>query len=341
VTLKDDIASDPDAIDLFVLLRAIERGAPDRPRIGKSRTAREDAVTLGQEPFVEFPGGNVSALEQRGDRAHVTTRFLGLFGPQGALPLATTLEALAWRDARDPSFLRFTEIFSNRFLQLFFRAWADARPIAQHDRPDDDRFALYLGALAGLGTPSVRQSGIVPDEAKIGFAGLVSPRVKTPAQLALLIHGVLDVTVRVVERVPSWLVFDTGEQTAIGRARSSLGRDTAIGARMLSLSDKIAVEIRAASLAEYRAYLPGGAEAGRLSDLIFLALGRRVETEIRLGLPAHLAEPVRLGRCGQLGWTGWIAPPEAGRPNSDRMRFDARYTPPPPTARRQTEDAAP
>lgn len=341
MTLRDDIAADPEAVDLFVLLRAIERGTADKPRIGKSRTAREDAVTLGQEPFVEFPGGNVSALEQRSDHAHVTTRFLGLFGPQGALPLATTLEALAWRDARDPSFLRFTEIVSNRFLQLFFRAWANARPIAQNDRPDDDRFAVYLGALAGLGTPAVRQGGIVPDTAKIGFAGLLSARAKTPAQLAHLIHGVLGVTVRVIERVPSWLVFDVGEQTAMGRARSSLGRDTAIGARMLSLTEKIAVEIRAASLAEYRDYLPGGAQAARLSDLIFLALGRRVETEIRLGLPAHLAEPMRLGRSGQLGWTGWIAPPEAGTSKSDRLRFDARYTPPPPAARRQTKDAAP
>ena len=36
---------------------------------------------------------------------------------------------------RDDAFPRFLDILNHRFLQLFFRAWADARPVAQHDRP--------------------------------------------------------------------------------------------------------------------------------------------------------------------------------------------------------------
>ena len=36
---------------------------------------------------------------------------------------------------------------------FFYRAWAEARPTVQHDRPDDDRFAVYAGSLAGYGSP--------------------------------------------------------------------------------------------------------------------------------------------------------------------------------------------
>ena len=327
-SLAAQVKNDPDKLDLILLLRAIERRSTDKPRIGKSRTAREDCVSLGQEPYVTFPGGNVASVEGRAGRLHVTTRFLGLFGPQGALPLATTLDASDWRDRQDPSFIRFTEILSNRFLQLFFRAFADARAIVQNDRPEDDRFRRYLAAIAGLPAPRSDGAGTQAAAIGTGHAGLLSARVKTPAQLSQLLSGALGIGVRVVERVPTWLVFEAGEQTALGTARSSLGRDTAIGSRCLSLTDKIAVEIRASSLAEYRAFLPGGERAGPLADLIFLALGRRVETEIRLGLLADLSEPIRLGRSGALGWTGWVSPPPAD--GEERWRFDARYIPVPP-----------
>ncbi|ORE92843.1 hypothetical protein ATO4_16660 [Aurantimonas sp. 22II-16-19i] len=330
-------AADPESVDLFLLLRAIERGALEKPRIGRSRAAREDSVTLGQEPFAGFPAGNVARLEIRAGRPHVTTRFLGYFGPQGALPLATTLDALAWRDARDPSFLRFTEIVSNRFLQLFFRAFADARAITEADRPAEDRFAVHLARLAGGGGASCGKAASAAAGARIGLAGLLSARVKTPARLSQLLAATLGIEARIVERVPSWLRFEPTQQTMLGRARSRLGRDTALGARQLSLGDKVAIEIRAGSLAEYRALLPGGKKAGPLAELVFLAFGRHVETEIRLGIPADLAPPMRLGAAGELGLTGWIAPPgtQAGDGRAGRSvpyRFDARYVPGAPGA---------
>ncbi|NDW02810.1 type VI secretion system baseplate subunit TssG [Jiella pacifica] len=333
-------ADDTEALDLIVLLRAIERGSADKPRIGKSRTARDDCVTLGQEPYAAFPAGNVAAVEKRGDRPHVTTRFLGLFGPQGALPLATTLDAIDWRDKGDPAFLRFTEIVSNRFLQLFFRAFADARAIAQNDRPLDDRFYRHLAAVAGL--PQPRPGAAEAPAAAIGaaFAGLLSARAKTPAQLSQLISGALRVDVRVVERVPTWLIFEAGEQTRLGAARSSLGRDTALGSRQPSIADKVAIEIRARDLAEYRTLLPGGRRAGRLGELVFLALGRRVETEIRLGIPAHLAPPIALGEAGELGLTAWVSPAKPGPGGETPWRLDARYVPA-PTGPPPAEEAEP
>ena len=82
-------------------------------------------------------------------RLALFVRFLGLLGPQGALPLAITEEAYGWSLAGDDAFPRFLDVFNNRFLQLFYRAWADARPIAQHERPEDDRFAAFRICLEG------------------------------------------------------------------------------------------------------------------------------------------------------------------------------------------------
>ena len=67
------------------------------------------------------------------------------------MPLTTTDESLGWLLMRDDSFARFLDLFNNRFLQLFFRAWSDARPIAQHDRPNEDRFIGFIGSFIGIG----------------------------------------------------------------------------------------------------------------------------------------------------------------------------------------------
>ena len=90
---------------------------------------------------MDFPASNLSKFERDADgRFQILVKFLGLLGPQGALPLATTEEAYSWNLMRDDAFPRFLDLLNHRFLQLFFRAWADARPIAQHDRPEADRF---------------------------------------------------------------------------------------------------------------------------------------------------------------------------------------------------------
>ena len=59
---------------------------------------------------------------------------------------------------RDDAFARFVDIFQRRFLALFFRAWSDAHPISQNDRPDEDRFRIYIGAMIGIGAPAYREA---------------------------------------------------------------------------------------------------------------------------------------------------------------------------------------
>ena len=73
-----------------------------------------------------------------------------------ALPLTTTEEAYAWLREKDGAFTQFVDIFQRRFLALFFRAWADSHPVAQNDRPNEDRFRAYIGSMIGVGAPAFR-----------------------------------------------------------------------------------------------------------------------------------------------------------------------------------------
>lgn len=322
----DEINKEPWRFDFFSVLRRLERSHADRPRIGDSAARREEYVVLGQDPYMDFPASNLTRFERSPEgRFRVFVKFLGLLGPQGALPLATTEEAHSWNLTRDDAFPRFLDLLNHRFLQLFFRAWSDSRPIAQHDRPDADRFIIYVGAMIGIGSTPYRSLDSVPDEAKMAFAGLAGPQAKSASRLTSLVSGLFGVEAEIDEFVGSRLVFEDSERTRIGQNNSALGTDMLVGASVFSVQDKFRIRIFVKSMAEYVTYLPTGGRCEPLADLVFFYIGDQLEWEVVLAIPAGAVEPVRLSKFGQLGWTSWMAPNWS---ETDRAyRCDARFHP--------------
>lgn len=326
MTWIDELKAEPWRFNFYDVLRKLERQHPDRPRIGDSATRREDYVELGQDPFLEFPASNLTSAQVRGDRLQILAQFLGLSGPQGALPLTTTDESLSWLLMRDDSFARFLDLFNNRFQQLFFRAWSDARPIGQHDRPDDDRFVAFIGSFIGIGSQHLRNLDSIPDLAKLTYAGLLAPKSKSASRLRGFLMGIFATEVDVDQFVGTWLTFDPADVTRIGRAHAILGQNALLGSSVFSVEDKIRVRIYVRDLAHHEEFLPTGSDnlAKKLADAVFFYLGDELEWDVELAIPSGAIEPVRLGKSGRLGWTTWMAPNWTSR---DAYRYDARFSP--------------
>lgn len=324
MSARDSLLAEPWRHDFFAVMRRLERSHPERPRIGDSAALAEDFVRLSQDPFLDFPASTLdSASRDANGRYRLGVRFLGLFGPQGALPLTTTEETYGWLLARDDAFPRFADVFQHRFLQLFFRAWADARPIAQHDRPEADRFVGYIGATIGVASPGTRDADSVPDLAKLEFAGLIAPQVKSASRLKRLISGLFDVPCEIDEFVGSWLVLDPADRSRLGQRQCGLGVDTLLGGSVFSVEDKIRIRIFTRDLDDYERFLPTGPVAEQIADAVYLFLGDELDWDVELAIPAGKVAPVRLGQAGRLGWTSWMAPNWA---ETDReMRTDTRF----------------
>jgi type VI secretion system protein ImpH len=324
MTYTADLEREPWRFDFYAVLRRIERSFPDRPRIGDSASRRDEYVVLGEDPYLDFPASNLSKAERDAHgRLRILAKFLGLLGPQGALPLATTEEAYAWHLTRDEAFPRFLDILNHRFLQLFFRSWADARPIAQHDRPDADRFEAYVGSMVGIGSPHYRDLDSVADIRKLAYAGLMGPQAKSASRLKNLISGLFNVETEVEEFVGSWLAFEQSDRTRLGSSHSVLGVDALVGGSVFSVQDKIRVRIFARDLPQYQRFLPSGDLSEPLADSVFLYIGDQLDWDVELVLPASAVKPVELSRFGQLGWTSWVAP--KWTLDDSAMRSDARF----------------
>ncbi len=325
--LREQLAKNPEQFDFFSIMRAFERSASSKPRIGYSKLAEQDIVTLSQNPFMSFPDRNVSGYEEKASGIpDVATHFLGFFGPQGALSLEQTAEAFQWALRGDDAFVKFVNLFSNRFLQLFFRAWANARPLVQQDRPDDDHFRNYVASFAGLGTPALQNRDSVNDLTKLAFVGLIGSRIKSAKRLQSFLHGVFGVEVEVKEHVGSKLIFEKDDAASLGMRGSSLGQDCFLGAAVYSINDKIRVSIKTESLEQYQSFLPGGDLSVALADLLFFYLGHQIECEVELALRADKAPPVQLGASGQLGWSSWL-PEKSDKAQEGLYVRDAHYNP--------------
>jgi type VI secretion system protein ImpH len=326
VSFVDDLAAEPWRFDFYTVMRRIERSFRDKPRIGDSATRRDDYVTLGEDPYLDFPASSLSKADRDVQgRLRVFVKFLGLLGPQGALPLATTEEAYAWLLVRDDAFPRFLDVLNHRFLQLFYRAWADARPVAQHDRPDDDRFESYVGAQIGIGSAHFRRLDSVDDLDKLAYAGLIAPQAKSASRLRGFLSGFLKAEVEIDQFVGSRLVFEHHERTLIGRKFCELGGDALVGGTVFSVQDKFRIRIYTKDLKQYRCFLPTGDRCEPLADAVFFYVGEQLDWEVELAIPAKAVEPIRLGSFGQLGWTTWMAPRWTAA--DPPVRRDARFHP--------------
>jgi type VI secretion system protein ImpH len=305
------MAEQPWAHDFFWALNRHEAIAEDRPRIGDSAGRREEYIDLGQVPYLDFPASSVASYDPKTerDKARLRVKFLGMLGPMGPLPSTTTEEALRWFSRHDDAFVRFLDIFNNRFLQLFFRAHSDSRPASHRLRPGEDRFRDYVGAAMGMGGTAWRDLDSVPDLQKLGFAGLLGARTVSASRIESLVGGVFGVAAEVVQHVGAWLPLSRDEQTRLGTAHAELGQGAMMGSGVLVVDTKFRLRLFPRTLARYERFLPNGPWFRRLVDVISNAVSQEYEWDVELVLPDHEPRPTQLGQYGRLGWTSWMRSP--------------------------------
>lgn len=326
VALLHALASRPYEFDFFQALRRLEAAFRDAPRVGRSLRPVDDPIRLGQEPSLAFAPATLSAFKTAaaGGKPRLEVAFGGLFGPQGPLPLHLTEYA---RDriinSQDPTFARFLDVFHHRMLSLVYRVWADAQPTVQFDRPESDRFAAYVGALAGINSAELHDRDAMPDVAKLYFAGRLVCGARHSEGLEAMLSEFFHLPMQVVEFVGRWLPVPEDSRCelggglgggsasglgggATGYEMGQLGMSATIGDRVWDCQTKFRIVAGPMNLADYQRLLPGGASLERLQAFVKNYIGEELDWDLHLILEQEEVPKTELGLGGSLGWTSWL-----------------------------------
>ena len=317
----------PHDFDFFQSLRRIECLNPDKPRLGRAARPVDEPVRLGQDVYMSFAPAPIAAFRkgETDPAPRLDQRIFGCFGPNGPMPLHLTdfvRERLMHHG--DRTFARFADLFHHRLLELFYRAWASAQPTVNLDRPGEDRFAVFVGSLIGIGTAGTRKRDATGDFVKLFFSGALVRQVRNAEGLQSLLAGYFRLPVLIEQFVGHWMTLPKADCTRLGgrSAGAQLGVGAVLGSRVWDRQHKFRVRFGPLSLAHYEAFLPGGTALPRLVALVRQYFCLEFEWDAQLVLKRTQVPRTRLGVYGRLGWTTWVGRVR-GKRDPDDLTLDA------------------
>lgn len=324
--LIDQLASEPQRFEFFQAVRLLDR-ALRQEGVGRHADPVSERIRFTNSLSLAFAPSQIEALAvqhaansagtQAGvpDAVDITPGFMGLLGIHGASPVHYTERvATHERVTRDRAARAFFDLFSNRSVGHFYRAWRKYRLPLQYELDRRNQFLPYLLSLCGLGFDALRDRfkaapGVLDDESIAYFAGLLRQRPVSAATLETVLRSYLGVPVRVEPFVGKWYVVPAEARTCLGGANACLGHAALLGARAWQRNLRVRIHIGPLDRARYHALLPGGEHAAALGKLLAFATGAQFEYELRPILRAADVSPAQLdGAAGvRLGFDTFLA----------------------------------
>jgi len=315
--LYEALEAQPGRYDLFQAMRRIEAANPHLPRLGDALRPGDEPLRLAGEPALNFAPGAISRFERDPARVpRLVQRVLGLFGPNGGLPIHLTEYARERvMHHGDRTFAAFADMLLHRFGLLFYRAWARANPLAGMDRPRDAPVVRQAGALIGLAEPSLRERDALGDYAKLHFAGRLARSVRDADGLEAWVRLRFGVAVQVQQFCGHWMPLERDERTWLRRhGGQALGRGATLGASVWDVQHKFRIHIGPLDWEAFLRFLPGGRDLDALQALVRQYVDFEFVWDLQLVLRGPMVPAWGLGRqreVGQLGRTAWMNSPLA------------------------------
>jgi len=308
LTFFDELAAAPYRYDFYQTLRRLECLFDTKPRWGQALRPVDEPVRLGQEPDLSFAPAPLASFERHdGQTPRLQVRLFGLFGPNGPLPIHLTEYARErLQHAGDPTLSRFLDVFHHRFLALFYRAWAQAQPHVNHDRPKDDRFTVYIGSFMGMAPSSLRNRDSLPDLAKFFHIGALIRQVRNPEGLRQILQHFFRVPVTIEEFVGHWMFLSRRERSFLSPDGASLGLGAVLGDSVWDRQHKFRIHLGPLTLTQYENFLPGGRTLGKLVDWVRTYFCFELDWDVRLQLKREEVPMLALGGSQRLGFTAWL-----------------------------------
>jgi len=290
------------------LMRAIAARDARMPLPGVASLPRDEPYRIGQQPSMAFAPREIAALSTRAGRLGIRLFGLGLWGPQGPLPLHMTEVAYSRGEShQDHTLADFTDLFHHRALSLFYRAWASAQSTASLDRPHDETFSFYVASLIGTDVGEAARS-CLPTHARLGAAAHLVREARNADGLAAALSHYFGVPIAVDEFVRHWIALDAAGQTRLGRpgAAAIVGEGALLGEAIPDCQHKFRLVIGPLDLDQYLRLTPHGADLPTLVEWVRAFVGHEYDWEVKLLVKPQQAPPARADASQRLGYSTWL-----------------------------------
>lgn len=292
---------------------------------------QREPVLFRHHPSPSFPASALhSLLPREAEETHapiLITQFLGLLGPQGALPLPYT-ELVYERSLRgDKAMQHFLDIFHHRLLSLQYRVRQTHRVGYDHHVPWRSRFARFLFSLIGLGTEGLQKITSIDDQIYLYYTGLLAHQPRSLVGLEAMLSSHFKVPVETDAFVGTWMVLPEEEYSQLGMRLGQnqvLGRGAALGTRAWDQQGCFKLTLGPLDWQAFLNFLPIGWGFTPLKEMTQFFVGQELDFHIHLRLRADQVPACRLGNSrtrsdhgARLGWTTWLH----GQPVKDNQEI--------------------
>lgn len=305
-----ELEANPFATDLFALMRRIEACIPNQSKLGRASKYDQEPLQFGQEPSSLFASSSIAKLYRysNGRKPKLAIHSFGLFGPNGAMPLVFT-EYVKERMAHhnDSTLSDFADIFHNRLIMLFYRAWADAQSCASLDRKEET-FTRYIAWLSANGLDPDSKADSIPDHARWHNTGHLLRSTRNAEGIKNILANFFNVQVKIEEFVSHWLRLHNDEQTCLGKIKGTqLGHDTVLGRKILDRQHHFRIHLGPMTQQEYDQFLPKNHKHQQLTDWVRTYIGVELTWDLHLILK-NTGEKIgmKLDQKKHLGWNSWL-----------------------------------
>lgn len=308
------LAREPYRYDFFQAVRLLEKLRPQAAAVGNFAHPAAEVAHFTAHPSLAFPASQIQSLESREDgEVRLMVNFMGLIGPEGALPNPYTSLVVERLRAGDSALADFLDIFNHRIISLFYRAWQKYRFELGYESQKDDRFSRYIMSLIGLGTDGLQTREVIPDDVLMYYCGLLAQRPRSAQALQQILADYFDVPVIVEPFIGGWYRLDEATQCSLSEDEdesTELGHGAVVGDAVWNQQSKVRVILGPLSLARYEDFLPQGASWESLQAWLRIFSNCELDFEVKLILERKQVPACQLGvesgAVPRLGWTSWM-----------------------------------
>lgn len=330
----------PQQFDFFAAVRLLERhfqsaGLETRDAVGGDGHPDREAVRFRALPSHAFATADISEIRPRAHRrghapgpVEMLVTFLGLTGPNGALPQHYTALLLSRLRKRDFALRNFLDLFNHRLVSHFYRAWEKYRHPVNYERrrefPDrDDPATFALRSLVGHATEGQRNRTSVHDDAFLYYSGHFAGGNRSAAELGRVLSDYFRAPIRVESFFGRWRMLEEAEHSRLAGRYNQLGSDAVVGARVWDVQSCFRLRVGPLPIGDFQSFLPSGDRLTAMCQLTRAFVGPEFSFDTQVILHENDVPECRLGGSAddgpRLGWNTWLRSRPLGRDADDAV----------------------